>query len=293
MFDLADTVPLTFLVTDSAGAPADTGATPVCTVTLPDGTTSTPAVVHGVTGTYTASYLTTQAGRHSVRWVGTGTNASAFTDVFDVHSAAGAPQMFSLDEGRKALREPAALTLDNEEIRGYITAATRVVEDVYGPVVPATITQTFDGGKRKLFADTVITTMVSVTESGNALVSGTDYTVDYDAGILTRGTYQGSVFAEPTYQEPAYFPAVWAFGIQNIVVVYKGGVPVNGVIPEHVRKAGRIIMRSLWQPDQQPYRPALGGHPDAEMTTTPNGLPIPRGALELLRRGSTDVGFSS
>jgi hypothetical protein len=63
---------------------------------------------------------------------------AAFNDVFDVHSAA-APQLFSIAEARSALREPAATTTDDEEIRGYIVAATRVVEDVYGPVVPATV----------------------------------------------------------------------------------------------------------------------------------------------------------
>lgn len=291
MFDLADTVPLTFLVTDAAGAPVDTGATPVCTVTLPDGSTATPAVAHPGVGSYTASYLTTQAGRHGVRWVGTGTNASALTDVFDVHSAAGGPQLFSLAEARKALREPTGQTVDDEEIRGYIVAATKVVEDVYGPVVPGTRTQTFDGGVRKLFADSAITSMLTVTESGDALTVDIDYTVDYDAGILTRGTFQGSVFEEPSFQEPAYFPAIWAFGIQNITITYKVGIAPGSVIPEHVRKAGRIIMRSLWQPDQQAYRPAFG-EPDGEIVSTPSGLPIPKGALELLAGGSTEIGFS-
>jgi hypothetical protein len=50
-------------------------------------------------------------------------------------------------------------------------------------------------------------------------------------------------------------------------------------------------MRSLWQPEQQAYRPAFGA-PDAEMGMTPSGMSIPRSALELLRRGSTEVGFS-
>lgn len=286
MFDLGDAVPLTF----SSGS-ADTGATPVCTVTLPDASTATPSVLHTGPGAYAASYTTTQSGRHFVRWVGTGTNASAFTDVFDVHSVTGGPQLFSLDEGRKALREPTDSSLDNEELRGYIITATRVVEDVYGPVVPQTIVQTFDGGRRALQCDTSITSITSVTESGSSLVVATDFTVDYDAGILTRGTYAGSVFAEPTVSDPATFPAVWAFGIQNIVVTYRAGVATTGVIPEHVRKAGRIILRSLWQPEQQANRPAFGS-PDVEAVSTPSGLPIPRAALELLRRGSTEVGFA-
>jgi hypothetical protein len=287
-WEIGDTVALGCQFANSAGVPTNT--TVVLTITLPDGTVATPAPVNASAGVYTAGYVPTQAGRHGVRWVGTGAVVSAFTDVFDVHSSSP-PQLFSLAEGRSALKEPSAATADDEELRGYIIAATRVVEDVYGPVVPQTLTQTFDGGKRKLFADTSITTMVSVTESGAALVAGTDYTVDYDAGILSRGTFAGSLFMEPTYQEPAYFPAIWAFGIQNITIVYKAGVAPGSVIPEHVRKAGRIIMRALWQPDQQPYRPAFGT-PDVEMSTTPSGLPIPHSALELLAGGSTEVGFS-
>jgi len=49
--------------------------TVVCTVKLPDGTTSTPAnsVVSGETGAYEADFTTTQTGRHRVQLAASGT----------------------------------------------------------------------------------------------------------------------------------------------------------------------------------------------------------------------------
>ncbi len=75
-YDLGDVASLAVAITDSAGAAANAGAV-VLTVTLPDGTTVTPTVTNAATGSYTASYTPTLPGRHGVRWVATGANASA------------------------------------------------------------------------------------------------------------------------------------------------------------------------------------------------------------------------
>jgi hypothetical protein len=52
-----------------AGALADTTA--VCTVKAPDGTTTTPAVVHDSTGVYHADITLDQAGTWYIEWQGT------------------------------------------------------------------------------------------------------------------------------------------------------------------------------------------------------------------------------
>ena len=101
MYDLGDPVVLNVTVTNAAGVPADATAV-VCTITAPDGTPSTPSVNHTAgTGVYSVNYVATQAGRHTVDWRATGSNASAFTDVFDVRPAMST-QLISLSDAKGA-----------------------------------------------------------------------------------------------------------------------------------------------------------------------------------------------
>src|SRR2546430_9713712 len=71
-------------VTDAQGAPANP-ATAVLTITLPDGTTVTPAVTlpPAVTGTVRVDYPTVQAGPHKASWLTT-SPAAAGVDYFNV-----------------------------------------------------------------------------------------------------------------------------------------------------------------------------------------------------------------
>ena len=76
VFDLGDVANLTITVRNSSGVAANAGSV-ACTITQPDGTSSTPAVSNTGTGTYSAGFTPTQAGRHLIRWVATGANASS------------------------------------------------------------------------------------------------------------------------------------------------------------------------------------------------------------------------
>lgn len=82
-YELGSIVLLGVEVRDAAGALADATAV-TCTVTLPDGTTATPTPAHPSTGVYTVDYPAPAAGRYVARWVATGANASAESQVFRV-----------------------------------------------------------------------------------------------------------------------------------------------------------------------------------------------------------------
>ena len=116
-FDLGDPIPLTFTTKDATGALAAV-TTAVLTITLPDGTTVSPAVAAVSVGTYapTTPYLSTLAGLHRVSWVGSGTNAQSYTDVFNVR-AVNAGQLISLAEARTALGTQPANTTKDEDLR--------------------------------------------------------------------------------------------------------------------------------------------------------------------------------
>ncbi|MGL5910908.1 MAG: hypothetical protein ACRCZP_12945, partial [Phycicoccus sp.] len=124
MHDLGDTVPLAVDVLDEDGAGTTAGSV-VLTVDLPDGTMITPTVTPVATvGRYECDFVPTQAGRHVVRWVSTAP-ATAYTDVIDVRPTARR-HLFALATFKAHLNRTSHA--DDEELRGYIEAATLAVE---------------------------------------------------------------------------------------------------------------------------------------------------------------------
>jgi hypothetical protein len=117
-----------------------------------------------------------------------------------------------------------------------------------------------------------------VTQSGQSLSATTDYTVDLAAGIIYCGM----------------FP-VWANflpGLQTIVVNYTVGyASSSAAVTAGHKLAARIILRQMWQSDQQGNRPAFGS-PDTDTVPTSTGFAIPRRAYELLRPGAVIPGFA-
>jgi hypothetical protein len=267
VIDVGDTVPLSVTITDATGALVNP-ATIVLTITAPDGTVTTPAPANPSTGVYLYNYVPTMAGRHSYRWQSTGP-ATAYTDVVNVE-AIDPRFIFSLAEARAQLKTSAGNTIGDEELRLYLGSVTAIVEDIVGPQTLVTRTYTTNGGGPTILLHHPPVTIVSVTENGMALTQGSDYVVDYAAGIIYRGTLRGGYIFMP--------------GNDNVVIVYTTGTTTS---PLNVRKAAGIILAHLWQADQQGYRPQFGA-PDDDVTTTPTGFAIPRRAAELLAPSQMD-----
>jgi hypothetical protein len=104
MVDLGDVVPLTVQIRDANGVLANATAVTL-TITLPDGTTISPAPANPSVGLYQVDYVTVMEGRHIVRWVATGNNASAYTDSFDVRPV-NPPLILSLSAAKAAINTP-------------------------------------------------------------------------------------------------------------------------------------------------------------------------------------------
>lgn len=268
MYDLGDSVAQQLTTRDAAGALADP-ATVVCTITLPDASTATPVVAHPSTGVYTVSFPTTQAGRHLIRWVTT-SPAQTQTDVFWV-APVDPGMIISLAEARAGLRLPAGTTLGDEDLRELIVAATPIMEDLCGPIVPRSCDEWHDGGGGTIaLLNAPVTAISAVAESyGNFTrpltqqdLSGSSfdsygYTVDLATGILTRRA-SGRVSA-------------FAPGRRNVHVTYTAG---RAFLPANLTKATRRLVRWLWQIEQQGQRPN-GSTPDSTTTTTPSGFQVP------------------
>lgn len=263
MYDLGASVALATTVTDANGEKA-TAATAVLTVTLPDGTITTPAVgAPTEPGQYRVDFVPTQPGRHVVRWLFTAPDA-AVTDTFDV-APADPGFIVSLADARSHLNKKT--TADDEEIRGHIAAATEVVEndpDVgVGPVVVRTHTERHPSGRCLALMRTPVVSVVSVEPY---LATGTSYdpqtlAMDPVTGIVERadgGRFLGGPF----------------------LVTYRAGRPV---VPASIRLAALEMIKHWWESQRGSAvgaRPALAAEP---VVTLPSGYAIPNRCAQMLR----------
>ena len=247
MIDLGDPAPdLTILITDTTtGAPANATLV-VLTITLPDQSTVEPAVTNGAVGTYTATLVTTQAGRYTVRWVATGANARVITDVFNV-GALSSTALVSMAEVKSLLNITLSDTARDEELRGLIAAVTPVIESFTGPIIQRVEDQWYDGGTpiimltkapvvsvasvTETFGANVIRTLIFQPLDGITPVDAFGYTIDLESGALIRRV---SGVAAP-----------FAAGRRNVHVVHTVG---RTDVPYNVQEGAKELIRINWQP---------------------------------------------
>jgi hypothetical protein len=135
--------PIAFDVLDASGVLTH-AASVTLTITLPDGTTATPAITDAaVTGQYRLSYQTTIPGRYTAHAVTTGP-VTSWDDEFDA-AATPWPAMVSLADAKKALgMDPADHTFD-DLLREYLAGVTGAVEDYkHEVIVRRTVTDELD-----------------------------------------------------------------------------------------------------------------------------------------------------
>lgn len=263
-FDLGDRVPLSITITDPDGHLANAGSVSV-TITLPDGTVTTAGpIAPAETGVYNYDYDTVQAGLHRVRWIATGANASAFTDMFDVEPADGAP-FVSLADTKNHLRWLA--DEDDEVLRGFISAGCQTIEDRMGHVSPQTVVS--DVSARRgvvVLPERPVISITSVVRlpGGEAIppadpLAGTSgYALKHSEGVLLVPALYGD--ARVTYRV--------------------GRTP----LPQNFRLAALDLIRHLWQGSQHNNaggRPALGDS-DAIAAGLGRSYAMPYRVMELL-----------
>jgi hypothetical protein len=279
-FQLGDVVPLSVTVRDADGNPADAGSVAL-TVTLPDGTTDVTANISSTsTGVYDHDYATVQAGRHGVRWVATGTNASAFTDVFDVEPADDG-DFISLADIKKHLRKTS--DADDADLAGFISAACQMIVERIGPVSPTPRTDTVHvrgwcDNTIVLDASPVIT-VTSVTVRGPSPVTVPQ--ADPDAGVDGWELHAGAGVLTHTRR--------WPTG--TLQILYRvGRIPPYG----NVRLAGLELTGHLWKQSQlntgSITRPPSFGDDQVIMPGAAYALPIRvRELLGLGKNPTTEV----
>lgn len=251
----------------------DTGtlaaATVVLTITLPDGTTTTPAVTTPSTGRYQASYKPTLTGTHYVRWVATSVGGVSGADTaeestFTVSESSNA--FISLDEARSHLNLQSTVT--DDELASFIEWACELAQEVADTqFARKTVVDVLNGNCARSLSLTrrPVLSVSSVTENGVALVATTGYTTDLRWGRLYR-------------QTGTYYDSAWYEGRRNVSVTYVAGYQI---IPPQVRFATLVILEHLWT-TQRGAAPSGRPSVDDQYSTPSGNWFIPNRARDIL-----------
>jgi hypothetical protein len=269
-YDLGDIVPLGITITDSTGANANASAV-TCTILLPDGTSSTGSVTNPATGQYNCDFSPSQVGRYSVRWLATGTNASAFTDDFVVRDYAEIGAV-SLSEVKTHLNISSSDTSLDEELRLFMDAATDLAEGYLGIIIgQRTYTsELYDGGNEFLrIRNPKVLSIASVYEN-DQLLNSAQYVVDPTGQRLYR-IGSGTLYATNSY-------GYWTAGMNNVQVTYTAGFTNP---PAAVRQGVLEIIRHLWQ-TQRGAMNVMGRNQTGDEFYPASTYSLPRRAMELL-----------
>ena len=229
-YDLGDKVYLTWNTVDSSGSAVNPG-TVTLNITLPDASTVSVTTSTSTTGTYTASYLPTQVGRHILAWSATGTWPQAFSDIFEVRDISDIG-IVGYDEVLEYLNIPAASASENE-VRRFIDASTDLAENYVGQVLGRrTFTnELYDGGTEFIrIRNPKAISITSVTENG-ASVPASNYVLDYTGQRLYR-IGSGTLYATNSY-------GYWTAGMNNVSITYVAGY----VNPPMSAKQGVLEMK--------------------------------------------------
>jgi hypothetical protein len=206
-----------------------------------------------------------------VKWLATGTNASAYSDEFLIRDFTELG-IVGLDEVKTHLNIPLTDSTLDDELRSFIDAGSDLAESYVGQVLGRrTFTsELYDGGGEFIrIRNPRALSMTSVYENG-ALVSSSAYALDYTGQRLYR-IGSGSLYATNSY-------GYWSQGMNNLSITYVAGY----VNPPMSAKQGVLeIIRHLWQTQRggmNVMSRALGGD---ELYQAPT-YSLPRRAMELL-----------
>lgn len=266
MADLGDLIPLGIKIRDADGVLTN-ASTVTLTITLPDGAVATPFVANPPTetGEYVSDYTPVQEGRHVVRWVSTGP-AAAFTDSFDVRNSARRSIM-SLDAAKKHLNIPLTSTVDDEELREFMEAATYAIERHRNEVIPVTTLADSDAvGSLALLDYHPVVRLISIA-SLTTVLDPLNWHVDRESGVLTK-------LNGPDLR-------------QDMVITYEAGYRA---IPAHYVLAAKIVLAHLWQTQRLATLGPTSGFgmrnqgsgQESILTPSGYGFALPPRAIELL-----------
>ncbi len=259
LFDLGDVLPFSARLYDAPGGELVNASSVALTVTRPDGTTVTPSVTNppAEQGVYQVDHVSTQPGRYVGRWVFTmaGGATESYTETFDVRDSAPVA-LCSLAGAKRHLNMSS--TVDDDELRGHIDAASILVEQhLRTSVARRTRTARVRGGDLLPYPPVLSVTSAVTVPAGPSL----------DVSSWLPDPVTGLV------QVPR------SLGVVDVVFVV--GVQV---VQPNIILATEIVAAHLWETQRIPRSGPSSRGPlgDDSLTMIGMGYAMPNRALQLL-----------
>jgi len=206
----------------------------------------------------------TQTGRYLYKWVSTGAAAGVADSAFDVYDPFD-PAILSLADAKAQLNITS--TANDDELRFFMDATTRIIEGFVGPVGRRSYTETvypvlyrFATRRRPLISVTSVVSQVP----GGPTYDPTLLLIDGPTGVCRQAS--GIEFIGP------------------LTVMYVAG---RLEVPANIGLAARIILQQMWTTQRGgSVRPGMGGGVGdrnvLEQQLAAQGFVIPPRAVELL-----------
>jgi len=252
--------PIAFDVLDAAGALAH-AATAALVITLPDGTTASPAITDtAVPGQYRLSYQTTIPGRYTAHAATTGP-VTSWDDEFDAAPAPW-PAIISLADAKAQLKMPVTDHTLDDLLRDYLAGVTGAIEEYkHEVIVRRTVTDRLDlrgagwygHGRRRfrLWSAPVISLVSVVSWDGAVTWDVTQMSASASGVVLVMGGLPVTGLADVAYiagyaQVPGRYRRGALVMLQHVWETQRGGSPLGamgGVIgaEEHFRQPGEFF----------------------------------------------------
>jgi hypothetical protein len=266
--------PVAFDVLDATGALTH-AASVTLTITLPDGTTATPAITDAtVSGQYRLAYQTTIPGRYTAHAVTTGP-VTSWDDEFDA-AATPWPAMVSLADAKGQLNMDVTDHRFDDELRDFIAAATGAAEQYkHETIVRRAVTDELDLGSY-----------------------GYSYSYGYGYAFRQRFRLRSAPVISLTSVTSWDGTTTWDVTQMRVsptgLVRVMGGIPVTGlvdvlyiaglaVIPANYKRGALVILAHLWETQRGPGTAASGVIGSEEHWRQPGEFfSVPDKAKELL-----------
>ena len=276
-YDLGDVAPLSVNTYDATGVLAN-ATTVTLTITKPDGTLDGPyTVAPTTTGVYNYSYTPAAIGRYVASWVATGTNASAFSDVFDVSDTSGAG-LVSLADVKTYMNMSASNTANDNALRQLISAASAMWTGKVGPVAGrVSYDERYDGGSPYItLRHAPIVSVTSVVEAWGSTFNKTLTNSQPDGGAGSAYDYSADLSSGLLIRRAMGVAVPFVGGRQNVHVVYVAGL---ATVPADIQQAMFLLVAHMWE--TQRGRMVVPGQGGGDSWNPGMGYMWPRRVLEI------------
>jgi hypothetical protein len=154
--------------------------------------------------------------------------------------------VITLAEAKQALNVSPGRTADDVLLASYVTAISRRMDQLCGPIVKRSVTESFSGyGGSAVLKYRPVASITSVTDSGTTLTSP-QYFVDSATGVLSKIS--------------GVTPAAWVAGFLSVSVTYVAGrFNDTASVQEPFRRSAALLLAHVFRGEHGAGSESFGG----------------------------------